>query len=370
MKTNIKTKKVLLQFSGGKDSTACFLFLKQNNINFEAIHFTHSYAYDIPLQMTKKICSKYDVKLTIINIENEIEKLFLNNFNKRPCRYCKSIMDSKTVEYAIQHKIDLICVGDTKDDSMLINRLISDNPDSMEFSRYFNQRVSLPENISVYRPMINKTSSEILDFVYKNIPDFSRVNDTGDKYFEYSREGCPLQFKDFGATYTKELMHNLKKFNTLCSEFATVKKIKASIHLPSEFIVTVPKGYEEECRNYLIEKGCNLKTKNNISVNHYKYTGTILLYENLSKIKILGEALERFIERLSFKTTYQSYSEHYIMINGANYYFVCTLTKNLLDFMLTTSEKIDLEKIENIVLEIFHTYNYRVFDESINFEPL
>ena len=105
-------------------------------------------------------------------------------------------------------------------------------------------------------------------------------------------------------------------------------------------------------------------------MNHYKYTGTILLYENLSKIKILGEALERFIERLSFKTTYQNYSDHYIMINGANYYFVCTLTKNLLDFMLTTSEKIDLEKIENIVLEIFHTYNYRVFDESINFEPL
>ena len=72
MKNNINNEKVLLQFSGGKDSTACFLFLKQNNINFEAIHFTHSYAYDIPLQMTKKICSKYEVKLTIINTINSI----------------------------------------------------------------------------------------------------------------------------------------------------------------------------------------------------------------------------------------------------------------------------------------------------------
>ncbi|MEE1290025.1 MAG: ATP-binding protein, partial [Spirochaetota bacterium] len=147
----MKNKKILLQLSGGKDSVACFLFLKQESLNFETIHFTHSYSYEIPTNMVKKICSRYKIKLTIINIEKELNKLFLNNFNKRPCRYCKSIMDSKTIEYATRNNFDLICVGDTKDDSMLVNRIKTEkkSPD-IKLSKYFNERVLLPNNILIY----------------------------------------------------------------------------------------------------------------------------------------------------------------------------------------------------------------------------
>lgn len=361
MKNNINNEKVLLQFSGGKDSTACFLFLKQNNINFEAIHFTHSYAYDIPLQMTKKICSKYEVKLTIINIKKEIENLFLNNFNKRPCRYCKSIMDSKTVEYAIQNKINLICVGDTKDDSMLINRLKAENQESFEFSKYFNQGVSLPENISVYRPMINTTSSEILDFVYKNIPDFSRVNDTGDKYFEYSREGCPLQFKDLGAFFSKELMAKLKKYNLLCSEFAKKNDIKASIHLPSEFIVTIPKGYENMCREYLISHGCNLTYENPISTSFQNFTIIISLIETMNTPEIIKEATERFIERLGYKISTYKIIDNFGFINGDNFILTLhTMFAQTLVLSLSTKDEIKSNFLDNIIIEIFHTSHYEL----------
>ncbi len=361
MKNNINNEKVLLQFSGGKDSTACFLFLKQNNINFEAIHFTHSYAYDIPLQMTKKICSKYEVKLTIINIKKEIENLFLNNFNKRPCRYCKSIMDSKTVEYAIQNKINLICVGDTKDDSMLINRLKAENQESFEFSKYFNQGVSLPENISVYRPMINTTSSEILDFVYRNIPDFSRVNDTGDKYFEYSREGCPLQFKDLGAFFSKELMAKLKKYNLLCSEFAKKNDIKASIHLPSEFIVTIPKGYENMCREYLISHGCNLTYENPISTSFQNFTITISLIETMNTPEIIKEATERFIERLGYKISTYKIIDNFGFINGDNFILTLhTMFAQTLVLSLSTKDEIKSNFLDNIIIEIFHTSHYEL----------
>ena len=53
-------------------------------------------------------------------------------------------------------------------------------------------------------------------------------------------------------------MERLKTGNTLCSEYATSRGIKASIHLPSEMIVTIPKGYEEDCREYVVGMGFKL----------------------------------------------------------------------------------------------------------------
>lgn len=38
-----KDTKVLLQLSGGKDSIACMIYLKEHSMEFEAIHFVHKY---------------------------------------------------------------------------------------------------------------------------------------------------------------------------------------------------------------------------------------------------------------------------------------------------------------------------------------
>ena len=87
-------------------------------------------------------------------------------------------------------------------------------------------------------------------------------------------------------------------FNAYCSEYATIKGIRASIHLPSEFIVTIPKGYENDCRNYLLNKGCKLKIKqmNNLIMQSYKIH--ININEHMHNYKIIHIALNRFIERL------------------------------------------------------------------------
>ena len=67
-----KDSKVLLQLSGGKDSIACMILLKEHDVRFEAIHFIHNYVYSLPTSMAKKACDALGVKLNVVDISSEI----------------------------------------------------------------------------------------------------------------------------------------------------------------------------------------------------------------------------------------------------------------------------------------------------------
>ena len=357
--------KVLLQLSGGKDSIACMILMSQHHIEYEAIHFTHKYCYPLTTTMAEKACNILDTKLNIIDISHEIETNFLDAFNDRPCRYCKGIMDKITLEYAIKNNFSLICVGDNKDDKMLINRLIRKEGAMHYISNYFNQSVTLPSNISIYRPLLEYDSSETLQLVLSTFPWFKQINDTGDKYFEYSREGCPLQFKDYGVPYSKELMHNLKHLNMLCSRFASSKGIRASIHLPSEFIITIPQGYEEECKEYLLSQGIKLRNSSPKLPNTKLHLILIDLNLNdtISNISVLNNAFCRLLERLGieekiiFLDKIATTSNDILSIN-----MILIDTRQLI--ILIKSEKKTWEQsfIENLCIEIFHTRNFKIIN--------
>ena len=365
MQLNLKQQKVLLQYSGGKDSTACLVHLKSGNFDFEAIHFVHSFSYDLPTNEAVRLCKKFEVPFRVIDISDEIEKIFLNDFRLRPCRYCKSVMDKITLDYAIKNEFKLICVGDSKDDTTLINRLLPAANNDLTISKYFNKAVTLPDEIFIYRPMIHLSSAEILNFLERNGIKLARVGDTGDKYFEYSREGCPLQFKDFGVPYSLKLMRDLKKYNLLCSRFATERKIRASIHLPSEFIVTIPRGFEEDCRDYLVKNGCELSTKIKVEEPLKVYHFAVQIYKELLDDSVMTIALTRFLERMNCTVISQN--------NSGNSFEFCADKVRLLAFIevenlklyghLTTTEECSINFMENIFMEIFHTRD--IFIERI-----
>lgn len=355
----LSTKKILLQYSGGKDSTACLLKLCEQNANFEAIHFTHAYSYSIPTKEAIRLCNIYNVKLNIVDVTKEIDSIFLNDFKLRPCKYCKKIMDQKTIDFAIKNNFSIICVGDTKSDSTQKNRVESSSQ-NIFFSSYFSDMLSLPENLLIYRPVIDLDNKAILDYLNSKNVNLLRVGDTGDKYFEYSREGCPLQFKDFGCSYTKELMEDLLKINTDLSEYARSLGIKASIHLPSNFIVTIPKGYEDKCRNYLMSKGYAIpQTKTQIK---HLYQGYVKIYKELLDINILEISINRFCECMNNKNIKSEKSSYSLVYNGELFdihIFVDNILKTF-NFTITSTSKIEIAKMENLLTEIYHTYNYSI----------
>lgn len=355
--------KVILQLSGGKDSIACLILLHQNNINVECIHFVHSYSYELPTKMAIEICDRLGVNLHIVDITDKLTTLFLNNFNMRPCRYCKAILDTETISYAHDLSCNYICVGDSGDDTMLVNRLKRLEGDASFFSRYLNANVDLPEDLSIIRPLLKSDGTETLRFVKQYFPEFSRVNDTGDKYFEYSREGCPLQFKDLGAFYTKSLMDQLLRYNMLCSDFATAYGIKAAIHLPSEFIVTIPKGFEEQCRQYLLDNGCCLKRTPSIIKEHLT---TIYIKDiELKNISTIGLAVRRLMERCGYPEGKTTECTHGIMMTASGYHLNATLLNELLCITIATQHQLDITSLNDICMEIFHTYRFHINSTEI-----
>lgn len=363
LQDNCKGSKVLLQYSGGKDSTACLIKLLKEGCQVTAIHFTHQYAYNVPINEARRICSRFNVNLEIVDITKQLKKVFLSDFRLRPCRFCKAIMDAMTVSYAQRNGFDIICVGDTKSDSTLVARIEKGDRSSVLFSRYLNQNVELPQHMIIYRPLIYMSSDEVITFLSENSIAVERVQDTGDKYFEYSREGCPLQFKDFGVHYTEELMKNLKTYNEVCSEYAKLHEIRASVHLPSGFIVTIPKGYEEECRKYLISKNCLLRKNNRDNSKVAEFIiFTVAIYKELEDQKILSIALQRLMERIGLPDSRLTVA-HGIYCLGKNAERLIVSVdpgKKIIYGLLVMNKIIKSTFLENVLLEIFHTYDYTV----------
>ena len=360
----LNRKRVLVQYSGGKDSTACIIKLLEKGAYVEAVHFVHRYGYEIPTMEAKRICNKYDVKIHIIDITEQIEDLFLSGFDQRPCRYCKGIMDSLTVELAIKNHFEYICVGDTASDTALVQRLKAYDKSNLVINRYFNKAVDLPESVSIIRPLITYDNDAVFEYLNRHSVEVRRNNDTGDKYFEYSREGCPLQFKDFGVCYSRELMNRLKIANTLCSEFATKQGIKASIHLPSEMIVTIPKGYEEDCKQYLSDNGIELKKQYKIRSVYRRYFFSVEIYPELLYEDKVINLLSRFMERISETVEFVQMKNNVGVLKSDNAEINARIISKELrivgDFCML--RHIDREMLDSLFIELFHTYNFRIFN--------
>lgn len=362
----MKKEKCLLQYSGGKDSTACLVKLIEEKYEVEAVHFTHKFAYSLPTHEAMRICKQFNVKINIIDISESILSLFCNGYSGRPCRICKGIMDGLTVDFAKKNGYTKICVGDTKSDLTLVNRVTELDKNNIVMSKYFNRKVELPDNIWIYRPLIDYTNKEVLSYLNKTGIHVQRVNDTGDKYFDYSREGCPLQFKDYGVSYDKELMERLKIGNSLCSEFSTKNNIRASLHLPSETIITIPTGKENECRKYLEENGFVFLNKKKIIENNFIYQISVQIYPEISTAIRIKELLERFCERLSLSVIKSISQDNlvYIYTEKLQIHSYISMLGTKLNININSVEELKKDVIENLLIELFHTQDFSVVIEQ------
>ena len=351
----LKNDHVLVQLSGGKDSIAALCKLLEHNISCQAIHFTHKWCYQIPTREAERICREFGVELEIQDVTDEISKVFLNGFRGRPCRVCKGVMDRKTAAYAEKINASCICTGDSRSDRTLFRRLTNVNSiEDMYINRYFNASFELPANLRVFRPLAEMDNEDVLNYLFANGIKVRRVGDTGDKYFEYSREGCPLQFKDYGAEYTAELMEQLKYYNEKCSAYAAEHGFRASVHLPGRFIVTIPAGHEEEVRTAIgIDKP---------EIPKHDTVYAYLIFADISKTlkdneEILNDMMKRVCERLEIEILKEHY-RYFALVNGSLTY---TLTASSgLTICLVQNNRISCTLLGNIIKELFHNDCYSI----------
>ena len=379
---NSKNPKVIAMLSGGKDSVAAVLLLKKNGIDVTAIHFIHEWGAAIPTDEAKRICSEYEIPLIIKDYTKEFRDAVNGYTAGRPCLICKKQMYKLLLNYLESGQYGWLCIGDNSNDRTTIariNQYISDNhpEDSLICSGYFGSEMGivLPKEMKVIRPLIDMSVKDIERFLEEEKISIKRINSTGDKYFEYHREGCPVQFADIGVELNETLYSELKIYNDAITEFAREKGILASIHMPSTFIITIPRGYEEEAALYLENQGLKVdKQTNSTELSHGKSFQALIfdLDKNLYTTRAYEKMFKRILERLEL-------FNGNIAINDNNGTVICSYSGQestlkisfdfddqnaylIYSFNNSSLGRKNKEVFDNLILEMFRTRKYKVYE--------
>lgn len=375
--------KVIAMLSGGKDSAAAVILLKKNGIDVTAIHFIHDWGDSIPTEEAKRICKEYGISLIIKNYTREFCEAVNGYTAGRPCLLCKKQMYKVLLEYLSDGQYGWLCIGDNLNDRTTIARIkqfIHDQntEDTLVCNTYLGAEmgIRLPEGMKVIRPLIEMSEEDITNFLEREEIIIKRMNSTGDKYFEYHREGCPIQFADIGVELNENLYVDLKKYNECITEYAREQKILASIHMPSTFIITIPRGYESQAADYLERKGLSVdRNINSSDISNYNLLiGFVYdLKRSLLETEAYEKVFNRFLERLELFGS-DKFIRHFGDI------VLCVYNQNqvsfemLLDFQSckadikylygnTANGRKDKAIFDNLILEMFRTRKYKVFEK-------
>ena len=377
--------KVIAMLSGGKDSIAAVILLKKSGIDVTAIHFVHKWGAAIPTEEAKRICAEYQIPLIIKDYTEEFCNAVNGYTAGRPCLLCKKQMYKVLLSYLQNNEFGWLCIGDNSNDRTTIARIkqfINDGhpEDNLLCSAYFGSEMGivLPEGMKVIRPLIDMSAKDIENFFRRENIVIKRINSTGDKYFEYHREGCPVQFADIGVELNEKLYADLKKYNDCITEFAREEGILASIHMPSTFIITIPRGREEQALDYLEMHGLSVNRNiNSTDIPSWEvFIGYVYeLNRNLLDTGAYEKVFNRFLERMEL------YGEGRIT-KRLDDVTVCTYTEkaaslelifNLSDnkasitysFNNDALSRKDKQVFDNLILEMFRTRKYKVVNAWI-----
>lgn len=372
--------KVIAMLSGGKDSIATVVLLKKSGIDVTAIHFVHKWGAAIPTEEAKRICAEYQIPLIVKDYTQKFCEAVNGYTAGRPCLLCKKQMYKVLLDYLKTNEFGWLCIGDNSNDRTTIARIkqfINDGhpEDNLMCSAYFGSEMGivLPQGMKVIRPLINMSAEEVETFLRNEEISIRRINSTGDKYFEYHREGCPVQFADIGVELNEDLYADLKKYNDCITEFARTEGILASIHMPSTFIITIPRGYEGKAADYLEMNGLSVNRNINSAdiPTRILYVGVVYeLNRNLLDTGAYEKVFNRFLERLELYGDKKQ-------INRIEDVVVCTYKESdaSLDMIFNFSDnkasitysfdnealsRKDKQVFDNLILEMFRTRKYKV----------
>lgn len=357
---------ILLLLSGGKDSVCCLYWLSSiTELHVEALFFKHDWGSSLSYQEAKRHCEICKIRFHVIDFTPYLQRKLKDFSCGRPCLICKPIMYQLAIDFAMKNQFTWIATGDNKSDATTINRLKKFNTIEHErrifCSRYLagEQGLSLPDNLFVVRPLLDTTSSEIEDILSKNHIEVKRNYSTGDKYFDYSREGCCLQFCDPGTILTLDVCERLYRYNDVANEWGKKYGIRTSVHVPSTFIVTIPPGYEKTVSSELISHGLPVKYECNLPYQKKRYISVAIEHypDETHSPEIFLFLVRRYAERLDLIPG-TSINDLIFFASNEEIVFVAFFLNNalMLNFQHACSNEVELhKKIYCLCIEIFHT---------------
>ncbi|MPW39734.1 ATP pyrophosphatase [Thermococcus sp. 101 C5] len=220
-------KKILLMFSGGKDSSLALYLLKKAGLDVSAITFIHRWSWREPLPRMLKFTSSLEVEHYLVDIT---ESLLRNSVGRKGpiCIHCKKVMLKNAYWFARANGFDIIAKGDNANDKIkgaLLDQWKGDHRLSTI------PRIGIP----ILRPLINYIAEEVEALAKEaNIKVF--------RMYEYGRrrqwrEGCPLQYIDKEQIIKEEYFDLAYEANYEISKIARKHKVRMSVIVPSFMVM-------------------------------------------------------------------------------------------------------------------------------------
>ncbi len=210
--SKINTKKNLLAFSGGVDSSALFFLLLQNNIPFDIAIVD----YNIRVQSkdevlyAKELAKKYKKEVFVKEITEDIPSNFEKRARDLRYNFFDEIIEKNSYE-------SLITAHQLNDKLEWFLMQFSKGAGIVELLSF--EEITLRKNYQIIKPMLNISRDEILHFLEQN----------SIKYFiDESNEDTKYKRNYFRKNYANKFLDEYK--DGIKKSFEYLKKDKESLH--------------------------------------------------------------------------------------------------------------------------------------------
>lgn len=221
--TKIINKRIILMFSGGKDSSLALYLLKEAGYNVSALTFFHKWSWPEVLRWGMKFTKKLGVTHYLIDITEGLKREAIGR--KGPiCIHCKKVMLWNAKWFAVNNGFELIAKGDNANDK-IIGTLLDQCPGDIRICEI--PKIGIP----IFRPLIKYKAREIEMLTNEAGIKPYRMYEHGRR--KQWREGCPLQYIDEDTRITEELMDLAFRVNYKVSKIARERKVRISVRVPS-----------------------------------------------------------------------------------------------------------------------------------------
>ncbi|WP_297534408.1 7-cyano-7-deazaguanine synthase [Thermococcus sp.] len=216
-------RKILLMFSGGKDSSLALYLMKKAGLDVSALTFFHRWSWREPLRWAMRFTKELGVEHYLVDITEGLLREATGR--KGPvCINCKKVMLWNAKWFALNNGFDVLAKGDNANDK-IIGALLDQC--KMDIRLCEIPRIGLP----FFRPLIKYPAD-----VVERLAEEAGIRPY--RMYEHARrrqwrEGCPLQYIDREEIVTEELMDLAYRVNYEVSRIARKKKVRVSVRVPS-----------------------------------------------------------------------------------------------------------------------------------------